>query len=63
MLFISHSLQEMRMMTEEVIVMQQGQVVRQLPTEELARTSLGTGGQGNSNLLQLVYPNLLRKWI
>jgi molybdate transport system ATP-binding protein len=56
MLFISHSLQEMRMMTEEVLVMQRGHLERQLPTEELARTSLGTGGRGYTNLLQLDSP-------
>jgi molybdate transport system ATP-binding protein len=53
MLFISHSLQELRMMTKEVIVMQQGEVAQQLTTEELARTSFGTGGQGYTNLLYL----------
>ncbi|MDU9047837.1 MAG: molybdenum ABC transporter ATP-binding protein [Candidatus Electrothrix sp. Rat3] len=53
MLFISHSLQELRMMTEEVLVMQKGQLVQQLATEELARTSFGTGGQGYTNLLHL----------
>jgi molybdate transport system ATP-binding protein len=53
MLFISHSLQELRMMTEEVLVMQKGQLAQQLATEELARTSFGTGGQGYANLLHL----------
>lgn len=56
MLFISHSLQELRMMTEEVIVMEQGAITRQLSTEELARTSLGNGGRGYTNLLQLDSP-------
>ncbi len=56
MLFISHSLQEMRMMTDEVLVMRNGHLERQLPTEELARTSLGTGGRGYTNLLQLDSP-------
>lgn len=63
MLFISHSLQEMRMMTEEVIVMNQGGVARQISTEELARTSLGSGGQGYTNLLQLDSPEDLGKLI
>ncbi|WP_339137407.1 MAG: molybdenum ABC transporter ATP-binding protein [Candidatus Electrothrix sp. GW3-4] len=53
MLFISHSLQELRMMTEEVLVMRQGKLEQQLATEELARTSFGTGGQGYTNLLHL----------
>ena len=56
MLFISHNLQEMRMMTEEVIVMKKGRVAQQLTTEELARTSLGSGGRGYTNLLQLSSP-------
>lgn len=56
MLFISHSLQELRMMTEEVIVMEQGAITRHLSTEELARTSLGNGGRGYTNLLQLDSP-------
>ncbi len=61
MLFISHSLHEMRMMTEEVIIMKQGRVDQQLSTEELARTSLGSGGRGYTNLLQLESPKDLGK--
>jgi molybdate transport system ATP-binding protein len=60
-LFISHSLQEMRMMTDEVIVMKRGLVTQQLSTEELARTSLGNGGRGYTNLLQLDAPEDLGK--
>ena len=56
MLFISHSLQEMRMMTNEVIVMKQGRAAQQLSTEDLARTMLGSGGKGYTNLLQLDSP-------
>jgi len=56
MLFISHSLQEMRMMTEEVLVMHHGRLERQITTEELARSSLGTGGRGYTNLLELDAP-------
>ncbi len=56
MLFISHSLQEMRMMTEEVLVMKNGHLEEQLTTEELARTCLGSGGRGYTNLLQLDAP-------
>jgi molybdate transport system ATP-binding protein len=55
-LFISHSLQEMRMMTDQVIVMKKGQITSQLATEELARSSFGTGGIGYTNLLQLSAP-------
>ncbi len=56
MLFISHSLQEMRMMTEEVLVMGGGLIEKQIATEELARTSLGSGGRGYTNLLDLESP-------
>ncbi len=56
MLFISHSLQEMRMMTDEVLVMHQGKIAHHISTEELARTRLGSGGKGYMNLLQLGEP-------
>jgi molybdate transport system ATP-binding protein len=56
MLFISHSLQEMRMMTEDVLVVRNGQIESQMTTEELARTSFGTGGRGYTNLLELGEP-------
>lgn len=55
-LFISHSLQEMRMMTEEVLVIERGKIAKQFTTEELARTSLGSGGRGYTNLLELKAP-------
>ena len=56
MLFISHSLQEMRLMTEEVLVMEQGRVTEQLSSEELARSRFGAGGRGYVNLLDLREP-------
>lgn len=56
MLFISHSLQEMRMMTDNVLVMGKGKINDQLSTEDLARTTLGTGGRGYTNLLNLDAP-------
>jgi len=61
LLFISHSLQEMRMMTEEVLVVNGGRIEKQLSTEELARTCLGSGGQGYTNLLSLKSPQDLGK--
>lgn len=57
MLFISHSLQEMRMMTEEVLVVNHGRIEKQMATEELARTNLGNGGRGYTNLLHLESPH------
>lgn len=56
MLFISHSLQEMRMMTEDILVLKGGKVDKLISTEELARTSLGSGGRGYTNLLNLDSP-------
>jgi len=66
-LFISHSLQEMRMMTDEVLVIECGSIAKQFTTEELARTSLGSGGRGYTNLLELSDPEdvgklLCYKW-
>ena len=61
MIFISHNLQEMRMMTEEVLVLDNGRVEKQLATEDLARTSLGSGGRGYTNLLKLESPEDLGK--
>jgi len=64
LLFISHSLQEMRMMTDQVVVMRDGRNEPPIATEELAKTSLGHGGKGYTNLLSLDDPedldNLLR---
>lgn len=56
MLFISHSLQEMRMMTDSVLVMEKGNMTQEITTENLARSTIGTGGRGYSNLLQLEKP-------
>lgn len=53
LIFISHSIQEMRMMTEDVLVIQDGTIEKEISTEELARSSLGSGGRGYTNLLQL----------
>ena len=55
-LFISHSLQEMRMMTQEVLVIDDGQILQHISTEELARTGVGSGGSGYANLLHLDSP-------
>lgn len=55
-IFISHSLQEMRMMTQEVLVLQDGHIQQQMSSEELARQGLGSNGRGYINLLQLSSP-------
>lgn len=56
LLFISQSLQEMRMMTDNFLVMGKGTICGQLSTGDLARTTLGTGGRGYTNLLDLGAP-------
>ncbi len=61
MLFITHSLQEMRTMTEEVLVLKNGKVEKRISTEELARTRLGSGGRGYTNILHLDAPQDLGK--
>jgi molybdate transport system ATP-binding protein len=56
LLFISHSLLEMRLMTEQVLVVDQGEVKRQMVTEELAQTTWAAPRQGYVNLLRLGRP-------
>lgn len=59
LLFISHSLQEMRLLTEEVLVFERGRVRESLPTEQVARRQLGAGSRGYANLLTLEAPRPL----
>ncbi len=56
LLFISHSLQEMQLMTDEVLVFDKGSLQQRLPAEHLARRHLVTGSRGYANLLTLVEP-------
>lgn len=53
LLFISHSLLEMRLMTEKVLEVQHGTIKHQILTEELARSSWNSGRTGYINLLKL----------
>lgn len=55
-IFISHSIEEMRVMTQEVLVVQKGRVKEQVSSEDLARQGLGSKGKGYLNLLQLPEP-------
>lgn len=57
LLFISHSLLEMRLMTEEVLVVEQGRVQRLMTTEELAQSAWAAPRQGYVNLLRLGRPS------
>jgi molybdate transport system ATP-binding protein len=53
LLFISHSLIEMRLMTREIVVVDQGKIKEQRATEKFARDSWDTGRKGYVNLLNL----------
>jgi len=57
-LFISHAMNEMRLLTDEVVVMNRGRVTDQTSPEELARQSMDWAPAGYINLLQLENPGL-----
>lgn len=59
LLFISHSLEEIRLMTDEVLVFDQGRVEQRLAVEDLARRHLVSGSRGYANLLNLSSPQPL----
>jgi molybdate transport system ATP-binding protein len=52
-LFISHSLVEMRLMTETVLAFEKGIMVGQTSSEQLARNRMGQSSAGYINLLEL----------
>ncbi|GAB6097463.1 molybdenum ABC transporter ATP-binding protein [Desulfatiferula olefinivorans] len=54
--FISHSLGEMRLMTDEVLVMDRGRLTGRMPAEQLARKSMMAGREAYANLLTLTDP-------
>ena len=56
LLFISHSLMELRLMTEQVLIIEHGHVVKEMPTEELAQHLGALPGQAYANLLKLGRP-------
>jgi molybdate transport system ATP-binding protein len=55
-LFISHSMMEMRLMTEKLIVLHQGKVAEATTAEQLARRKMGHSRLGYLNLLKLKSP-------
>lgn len=59
LLFISHSVLEMRMMTDEVLVIEEGRVKQQVETASLAKTSWHGWHKGYVNLLNLAPPDRL----
>ncbi len=56
LLFISHSLREMRLMTDEVLVFRDGTLQAQMTTENLARSGMATTGGGYANMFKLGPP-------
>jgi len=55
-LFISHSMMEMRLMTEKVVVLHQGKVREETTADQLARRKIGYSRLGYLNLLKLKSP-------
>ncbi|MDA8430752.1 MAG: molybdenum ABC transporter ATP-binding protein [Geobacteraceae bacterium] len=55
-LFISHSLVEMRLMTDTTLVFERGAMVEQTSSEQLARSRMGQSPVGYINLLPLGRP-------
>jgi molybdate transport system ATP-binding protein len=53
-IYISHSVLEMRLMTDDVMLMTQGRIQQRLGSEELARQQAGASPSGYCNLLPLV---------
>ena len=58
-LFISHSLVEMRLMTDYVLFFEKGALVEQTSSEQLARNRMGVSPVGYINLLRLNNPRQL----
>ncbi|SEM67610.1 molybdate transport system ATP-binding protein [Syntrophus gentianae] len=58
-LFISHSLIEMRIMTDRVLNVADGHIAGQMTAEELARTRMGESEAGYTNLLKLRFSHRL----
>ena len=56
-LFISHSVVEMRLMTETTLVFEKGALIGQTSSEQLARSRMGQSPVGYINLLQLGHPS------
>jgi molybdate transport system ATP-binding protein len=57
-LFISHSLVEMRLMTDTVLAFEKGKLIEQTSSEQLARNRMGQSSVGYINLLKLGRPSL-----
>jgi len=53
-LFISHSLLEMKVMADQVLVLSEGRVIEQTTTENLARDRMGENEIGYINLIRVI---------
>ena len=58
-IFISHSLTEMRIMTDQVLKVVEGRIGGRMTAEALARASMGDQGQSYLNLLHLKTPRVI----
>ncbi len=56
LMFISHSIQEMRLMTDDVLAFDHGRLLNRMSSEALARQNLMTGSGGYMNLVILSDP-------
>jgi molybdate transport system ATP-binding protein len=55
-IFITHSLTEMRLMVDRVIVFEKGRIIHKATADQLARQRMPTSQVGYINLLKLGYP-------
>lgn len=55
-LFISHSLDEIQLMTDHVLVVSEGRISESLPAESLARQYMSSANRGYANILTLLNP-------
>ncbi len=60
-LFISHSMLEMRLMTDTALVFEKGRMIEQTSSEQLARNRMGQSPVGYINLLKLGRPVSIRR--
>ncbi len=60
LMFISHSLQEMRLLTDEVLVFASGKLNNRLTSEALARQNMVSGDQAYANMVTLEDPEPLK---
>ncbi|NTW93441.1 MAG: molybdenum ABC transporter ATP-binding protein [Chlorobiaceae bacterium] len=57
-LFISHSVLEMQLMTDRILVMKEGKIIEETSPDQLARNRMATSQTGYLNLLHLEEPSV-----